>query len=96
MSDKIGRAAWLALDEWFRSDSVKDDLILKYQTKAENLELNDSTDVYDYINQWSDCQKKLLALDKEAAYSKRNLVSRVLKGIAGTDYDVTKQLLLDE
>ena len=96
LSDKSGRAAWLALDEWFRSDSVKDDLILKYQTKAENLELNDSTDVYDYINQWSDCQKKLLALDKEAAYSKRNLVSRVLKGIADTDYDVTKQLLLDE
>ena len=36
-----GRAAWVALEEWFRSDSVKDDLILKYQIKAESLELNE-------------------------------------------------------
>ena len=81
LDEMSGRAAWVALEEWFRSNSVNDDLILKYQTKAESLELNESTDVYDYINQWSDCQKKLVAFDDGAAYSKRNLISRFLKGV---------------
>ena len=69
---------------------------MKYQTKAEGLKLNKSTDVGDYINQWSDRQNKVLVLDEEASYSERNLILRFQEGVVDPGYGVTKHLLIDE
>ena len=91
---KSGHVAWSKLKEWYQSPGVKDDLIDTWQTKAEDLELNEDATAGEYINDWVMCQKKLT--DLGSGYSELEYKRRFIRGITDPDYEVTRKLLADK